>query len=168
MSDSLAERLNQKHAFRRQVLQTEQDKINFQRRVDTFISDNARPEYDRMMASLKQRVEEVNAALRDLPPFQVGGQMVTQDNCVASWYFEKPITNAPRNRLTVGIGTHPNAMYFNTRRPDPERYQFQAAANDSLDEMVWVGGAGEFTSDGLIDFALEQLTSYYLVHKPGR
>ena len=94
--------------------------------------------------------------------------MVTQDNCVASWYFEKPIMNAPANRLTVGIGTHPNAMYFRARRPEPRRYQFQAAANDSLDGIVWVGSAGEFTTDTLIDFALEQLASYYLVHKPGR
>ncbi len=94
--------------------------------------------------------------------------MVTQDNCVASWYFEKPIMNAPANRLTVGIGTSPNAMYFHSRRPDPERYRFQAAANDSLDGIVWVGRAGEFTSDALVDFALEQLTNYYLVHKPQR
>jgi hypothetical protein len=34
--------------------------------------------------------------------------------------------------------------------------------------MVWIGSAGEFSSDALIDFALEQLTSYYLVHKPKR
>lgn len=168
MADSLADRLNQKLATQRQAEQTEQDKVEFQQRVNAYISDNARPEYDRMMASLKQRVEEVNAGLGDLPKFQLGGQMVTQDNCVASWYFEKPIMNAPANRLTVGIGTSPNAMYFNSRRPDPERYQFQAAANDSFDGMVWVGSAGEFTSDALIDFAIEQLASYYLVHKPKR
>jgi hypothetical protein len=168
MADSLADRLNQKLTTQRQAEQTEKDKVEFQQRVNAYISDNARPEYDRMMASLKQRVEEVNAGLGDLPKFQLGGQMVTQDNCVASWYFEKPIMNAPANRLTVGIGTSQNAMYFNSRRPDPERYQFQAAANDSLDGMVWVGSAGEFTSDALIDFALEQLASYYLIHKPKR
>ena len=104
-----------------------------------------------MMAGLKQRVDAVNAGLGDLPKFQLGGQMVTQDNCVASWYFEKPIMNAPANRLHVGIGTSPNAMYFDSRRPDPKRYQFQAAATDTLDGMVWVGSAGEFTSDALID-----------------
>jgi hypothetical protein len=168
MADSLADRLNQKQAAQRHAEQTEQDKIDFQQRVNAFISDNARPEYDRMMATLKEKTETVNAELRDLPHFQLGGQMVIQDNCVASWYFEKPIMNAPNNRLLVGIGTHPNAMYFMTPRPDPERYQFQAAANDSLDGIIWVGRAGEFTSDALIDFALERLTSYYLVNKPGR
>jgi hypothetical protein len=168
MADSLADRLNQRQAARRHAEQTEQDKINYQQRVNAFLSDNARPEYERMMTNLKKRVEDVNAGLRDLPHFQLGGGMVTQDNCIASWYFEKPIMNAPANRLTVGIGTHPNAMYFLTPRPDPERYQFQAAANDSLDGIIWVGRAGEFTSDALIDFALERLTSYYLVNKPGR
>jgi hypothetical protein len=168
MADSLADRLNQKHAAQHQAEQTEQDKADFQQRINAYISDNARPEYDRMMASLQQRVDAVNAELGDLPKFQMGGQMVTQDNCVASWYFEKPIMNAPANRLTVGIGTSPNAMYFNSRRPEPKRYQFQAAATDTLDGMVWVGSAGEFTSQALIDFALEQLASYYLVHKPKR
>jgi len=167
MADSLADRLNQRNAAQRHAEQTAQDKINFQQRVNAFISDNARPEYDRMMAALKEKIEKVNAELRDLPHFQLGGQMVIQDNCVASWYFEKPILNAPNNRLIVGIGTHPNALYFDGP-PDPEQYQFHAAATDYLDGIVWVGRAGEFTSDALIDFALEHLTSYYLVHKPAR
>lgn len=68
------------------------------------------------MASLKQQVDDVNAGLSDLAHFQLGGQMITQDNCVASWYFEKPIMNAPNNRLIVGIGTHPNAIYFDPLR----------------------------------------------------
>ena len=69
MADSLANRLNQRHAAQQHAQQTEQDKINFQQWVNAFISDNARPEYDRMMANLKQKVEEVNAGLHDLPHF---------------------------------------------------------------------------------------------------
>jgi hypothetical protein len=76
MADSLADRLNQRHAAQRHAEQTAQDKINFQQRVNAFISDNARPEYDRMMATLKEKIEKVNAELGDLPHFQLGGQMV--------------------------------------------------------------------------------------------
>ncbi len=56
MADSLADRLNQKHAAQRQAEQKEQDKEGFQQRVNAYISNNARPEYDRMMTNLKQRV----------------------------------------------------------------------------------------------------------------
>ena len=136
MPDSLADRLTRKQYQQHQVALAQQDTLEFQRRVNAFISDNARPEYDRMMASLKQRIDEVNADLRDLTPFSLGGGMIQQDNCIASWHFDKPIVNAPANRLTVGIGTHPNAMYFMTERPAPERYFFHAAANDTLDGIV--------------------------------
>jgi hypothetical protein len=167
MSDPLADRLNRKQDQRRQAEQSQQDRLEFQRRVNAFISENARPQYDRMMASLEQRVDQVNVGLRDLPHFRWGGGMITQDNCIASFYFEKPIVNAPNNRLTIAIGTHPDAMYFMTERPDPERYLFHAAASDTLDGVVWVGDGEEFSSDTLIEFALERLTSYYLVNRPG-
>jgi hypothetical protein len=166
MPDSLADRLNRRSEQQRQKEHSQADAIEFQNRVNAYISDNARPEYDRMMSRLKERVDEVNSSLSDLPIFQFQGQMVQQGNCIASWYFEKPIFNAPNNRLTVGIGTHPHAMYFMTERPDPERFYFHAAAADTLDGIVWVGDLGEFTSEALIDFGLERLTEYYLINKP--
>lgn len=167
MPDSLADRLNQRQQQRQQAEQNQADKAAFQNRVNEFISDHARPEYDRMMVSLEQRVAQVNAGLQGLPPFRLGGGMVTQDNCTASWYFDKPILNAPNNRLTIGVGTSINAIYFMSERPAPEQYYFHAAANNSLDGIVWVGDEGEFTSDGLIDFTLEKLTEYYFINKPG-
>jgi hypothetical protein len=112
MPDSLANRLNRRSEQQRQQERSQTDAIEFQNRVNAYISENARPEYDKMMGQLKEQVDEVNSSLSDLPAFQFQGQMVQQGNCIASLYFEKPIFNAPNNRLTVGIGTHPNAMYF--------------------------------------------------------
>jgi hypothetical protein len=116
MADSLADRLNRRSEEQRRLERSQQEATEFQNRINAFISDNARVEYDRMTVSLKQQIDGVNAKLHNLPAFQLGSAMVQQGNCVASWHFDKPIANAPNNRLTIGIGTHPNAIYFMTRR----------------------------------------------------
>jgi hypothetical protein len=57
-------------------------------------------------------------------------------------------------------------MYFFEPPPEPERYRLQAAASNSLETIVWTGDLGELTSEKLVDFIIEQLTTYYLRIKP--
>src|ERR1700721_724147 len=62
MPDSLADRLNRRSEQQRQQERSQTDAIEFQNRVNTYISENARPEYDKMMGRLKRRAEEGNPA----------------------------------------------------------------------------------------------------------
>jgi hypothetical protein len=58
-------------------------------------------------------------------------------------------------------------MYFSEAdRPEAIRYLLQAAANDNLDGIVWVGDLGELTTEQLCEFILENLTEYYLENRP--
>lgn len=167
MPDSLAERLK-KLAEQQSLGQAAvRDARSLQEQANAFISDNARPEYEKLLASLRSRIEQVNPDIGSLPPFQFAqGGMITQGNCVAFLHFDKPIVNRSENQLLVSFGPHPNNMYFLSEPPPASRYRLSAAATDSLDGIVWLGDLGELTSDQLSDFILENLTSYYLEHKP--
>ncbi|MGA2336745.1 MAG: hypothetical protein ABSG08_15365 [Terriglobales bacterium] len=169
MTDPLADRLKKLATHQQQTLKAEKDVQEFQRRVNDFISDRARPEYDRMLTLLKKRIEEVNPALGDLPPFKFAGQEVEQGNTAAYLYFDKPILNAPQNRLGLSFGPHRNVIFFGFGEEpwEPVRYYLHAAASDTLDSIVWVGDLGEITSENLVDLILENLTTYYLQHKTG-
>lgn len=170
MSDSLAERLK-KMAEKQSHSETAHEKVKaFQEQVNAYISEHARPEYDRLLAQLRTLVEQVNPSIGDLPKFQfsqmMGSQSIQQGNCVAFLYFDKPILNQPNNQLLLSFGPHPHNLYLD--EPPPSiRYRLQAAASDALDGIVWVGDLGELTTPQLADFILEQLTNYYLEHKPG-
>lgn len=170
MSDPLAERLKKLAAQQEQGKKAERDVQEFQQRVNAFISDKARPEYERLLGLLQQRIAEVNPSLGDLPRFtyQAGRQAVEQGNVAAYILFDKPILNAPDNRLLLSFAPHQSAIYYGfTERPEPIRYSLQAAASNSMDRIVWVGDLGELTSEQLTDFILEQLTTYHLENKQG-
>lgn len=169
MSDPLAERirkLSEQHAKDRHA---EADARSFQDKVNTFISDRSRPEYDRLLTIIKNRINEINPKIGDLPKFQMAqnGSTVEQGNVAAYVHFDKPILNLPNNALLISFGSHPNAMYVfdESARPEPVRYRLQAAAHDSFEHIVWTGDLGELTSEQLADFILEYLTEYYLTHK---
>jgi hypothetical protein len=166
MSDSLADRLKKKAEERRLAEQSARDTIAFQEQVNAYISDHAQTEYDSVLVQLKERIGKVNADLGELPPYQWQAMMIVQGNCVASLAFTKPIVNRPNNQLLVAFGMHPQAIYFMEERPEPVRYRMHAAATDTLDGIVWVGDADELTSAQLVEFVLENLTEYYLQHKP--
>jgi hypothetical protein len=168
MSNSLADRLKRLAAEQNREHQAGQDVKAFQERVNTYISDHARPEYEALLNEIRILVDQVNPDMGDMPPFQYQGGMTTvqQGNCVAALYFDKPIINMAKNQLLVAFGPHPNNMYFDAP-PSPVRYHMVAAASDSLDSIVWVGDLGEMTTKQLSEFVLEQLTDYYLKHKPG-
>jgi hypothetical protein len=167
MSDSLADRLRQKAEAQRSEEESAQNRVDFQKRVNNYISDHAQPEYEKFLALLQQNIGEVNQHIGDLPPFQWQGMMIQQGNCIASLHFSKPFTNGPNNELKIGIGTHPYAQYFSEAdRPSPVLLSMQAAASDNLDGIVWVGDAGELSTEQLVEYVLENLTEYYLEHKP--
>jgi hypothetical protein len=148
MSDSLAERLKKLADDKMKQRAAEEDIQAVQVRVNAFIAENARTEFTK---------------LQEHP----GSQMIQQGNCVSGIHFDQPYVNGPNNRLLVSFGTHPNAMYFSEAdRPEAIRYLLQAAANDNLDGIVWVGDLGELTTEQLCEFILENLTEYYLENRP--
>ncbi|MCI0622073.1 MAG: hypothetical protein L0387_10460 [Acidobacteria bacterium] len=169
MSDSLADRLKRLSEQHTKGQKAEHEVKDFQNRVNGFIAEQSKPEYDRVLALIRKRVEEVNPDIGDLPKFQVrqNGEVIEHGNAAAYVYFDKPILNAPDNALLITFGPHQNAMYFLEAPPAPERYRLQAAASDGLDHIVWVGDLGELVSEQLVDFILEHLTQYYLQCKRG-
>jgi hypothetical protein len=56
--------------------------------------------------------------------------------------------------------------------PTPVKYRLRLEASEDLSSLLWVGYLGQsgnlarLTSAALVEFALEQLTAYYLRHKP--
>lgn len=167
MADSLGDRLRQKAEEVRSEEQQARDRRASQEKANEFISEHARSAYEQFLQELQRQIQEVNSEIGSLPPFIWQGMMVQQGNCIASFSFYQPYTNRPENRLQIGIGTHPNAMYFEGR-PDPIRYELQAVATGQLDGIVWTQSYGEeLDNRGLAEFVLENLTDYYLQHKPG-
>jgi hypothetical protein len=168
MSDSLADRLKRLAEQQAKGLEAEKDQRDFQDRVNKFISDNARPEYERLLGLIKSRVEELNPQIGDLPQFRFnpGQQTLEQGNAAAYLFLDKPILNMPNNALLISFAPQRNVMYFDNP-PAPIRYRLQAAASDNLGQISWVGDLGELTSAQLADFVIEHLTTYYLEHKPG-
>jgi hypothetical protein len=169
MSDSLAERLKKLADDKMKQRAAEEDIQAVQVRVNAFIAENARTEFTKLQEQLKKRIDEVNPQIGDLPKYEYhpGSQMIQQGNCVSGIHFDQPYVNGPNNRLLVSFGTHPNAMYFSEAdRPEAIRYLLQAAANDNLDGIVWVGDLGELTTEQLCEFILENLTEYYLENRP--
>jgi hypothetical protein len=167
MADSLANRLKKIADEKKLEEAAGEDRIAFQRRVDDLITKNAQPEYENLLRTIERLVAEVNPSLGDLPRFQFsrGTFNLQQGNCVSSVRFTKPYINEALNRLHIAFGTHPHAMYID-QPPEPDRYEFVAAATDALDGIVWIGDLGEMTTEELGTFVVERLTVYYLDHKP--
>ena len=163
MSDPLTDRLKRLAEQHAKGKQAEQDVHAFQERVNKYISEHARGEYDNLLRLVKERVEKVNPSLGTLPQYKVGSQQVTQGNMAAYLIFDKPIMNMPNNQLVISIGgAGPDIFYDFGPRPEPIRYRMQAAAADDFSRIVWTGDLGELMSEQLVDLVLEQLTSYYL------
>jgi hypothetical protein len=165
MPDNLADRLKNLAAEHARGKQAEVDQQKFIEKVNSFISDHARQEFDNFVRLLKERAEQMNSDLGDLPKFVPGGYFVQQGNMALYYHFDKPIMNRPDNRFMLSVGPAPNTMYFLGPPPAPARYQLQAAASDEMSSIVWVGDLGEVTSAQVVDVMLEQLTVYYLQHK---
>ena|SRR5690348_2301013 len=168
MSDPLAERLKKLSEQHTKERHAEVETRNFQEKVNAFISERSRPEYERLLTVIRTRTEAVNPNIGNLPAFQIiqNGSTIQQGNVAAYVHFDKPILNRPENALLISFGSLPGAFYMSDfERPTPDRYRLQAAASNSLDCIVWVGDLGELATEQLADFILEHLTEYYLAHR---
>jgi ABC-type transporter Mla subunit MlaD len=168
VSDPLADRLKKLAEQHAKGKQAEQDVKAFQERVNKYIADNARAEYQNLLRLLKERVDKVNPTLGSLPQYVVGQQQVQQGNMAAYLTFDQPIMNLPNNALVVSIGFGPNTaimLGIFGPPPAPVRFRMQAAAADDFSRIVWTGDLGEIKSEQLVDVVLEQLTTYYLEHQ---
>lgn len=132
MSDNLADRLKHLAQDHARGKQAEIDQQKLMERVVTFISDNAQGEYDNFIRLLKERAEQMNSSIGDLPKFVPGGYLVQQSNMALYFHFDKPIMNRPENVLLLSVGPAPNTMYLFGNPPSPVRYRLQAAASDDL------------------------------------
>lgn len=165
MSESLADRLKRLASQRTSARDAENAVRESQQRANVFISDHARPEFEKFQARLKGLIEEVNPTLSDLPKYQFWANgMIQQGNYVAMLHFAKPILNGLDNRLQISFGPHPQGMYFSTEPPEARRFQLHAGCNDAIDEIRWIGDFGELSTDQLAEVVLEGLTKYYLDH----
>src|ERR1700688_3412264 len=145
MSDPLADRLKQLSEQHAKGKQADQDVQAFQARVNKYIADNARGEYENLLRLIKERVDKINPTFGTLPQFVVGHQQVQQGNMAAYLTFEKPIMNMPNNALIVSVGAAPTgAIMFGIFGPPPEpvRFRMQAAAADDFSCIVWTGDLG--------------------------
>jgi len=164
VSDPLSDRLKHLAEQHAKGKQAEKDAVAFQERVNKYIADNARGEYDNLLRLINARVEQINPTLGALQPYHFGGQWVSQGNMAAYLTFDKPIVNLPDNALVISIGPGPNTFYPFDDPPRPVRYRMHAAAADDFSRIVWVGDLGEVKTEQVIDLVLEQLTAYYLEH----
>ncbi len=167
-NDNLTERLNnlaQEHARGKQA---KVDQRSYLERTNTFVSEYAQEEYLNLIRLLKQRAEEMNSRIGNLPQFVPGGSCIQLGNVALYYRFDQPIGNRPDiNELVLSVGTVPNKMSASMFGPPPPpvRYKLQAAASKDFSTIVWVGNDRQFRSAELVEFALEQLTAYYLRHK---
>jgi len=166
MAESLSDRLKRLAAERTLGQQAEKDVRELQRRADAFISDNARPEFEKLHSIIKSLIDDVNPTLTDFPKFQLyPNGMIQQGNYVAFIRFDKPSLNESANRLVITFGPHPNAMYFD-EPPEPRRFDLHAGCNDAINEILWQGDFGELRTRQLADVILEGLTQYWIDHTP--
>jgi len=63
MSESLAERLKRLANEKAGTVAAKQAGADFQARVNSFINDNVKPEYERLKTLLKEKIDEANPNL---------------------------------------------------------------------------------------------------------
>lgn len=169
--ESLADRLNRLAQQKKLEHEAEKQVQRTQEQIGQYIVANAKPEFDRFLQALEAKISEINPALKDLPSFEFmkGGisPHVKQGNSAAYLSFMQPVMNAPPILLRLSFARAPG-MYLDifSGPPEPERYQLQPAMEVEPDRIVWSGDLGDLSSDELVDFVLNQLTQYFLDHRP--
>jgi hypothetical protein len=166
--DPLAERLNKLAEAKAADKQAETSVAATQEEARRFLYENARPEYERVKATLQRRIDEVNPQLTTIPQYSYNANQscVIQGNVAAYLTYAQLILNAGSIYLRVTFGAQPNAFYIDrSYAPTPENYTLQPAVEQRPLKIVWVGDLGQVTSDALVEFVLQHLTEYYLDHQ---
>jgi hypothetical protein len=168
---SLEERLKRLAEHDRNAKQDKLSQEELNQKISNYITENARPEFNRLLQLIEGRIGTVNAFASDLGRFEFvrNGPYLKLNNSAAFLLFDQPFINRPDARLMISFGREPAGIYFDafSSPPDPRRYQLQPAVADSFDHVVWVGDLGELKSEQLVEFIIEHLAEYYLANKRG-
>ena len=143
----------------------EADRRSLRERTRTFVSQHAREEYVNLMRLLKERVEERNATADNLPQFVVKGSTVQLDHMVLYLEFDQMFENPDSYVLVLKVGLPSRHPLFGPA-PTPIKHTLRATSSDDLRMMLWANNQGQWTSAGLVEFALELLTEYHRRHEP--
>ncbi len=142
------------------------DQQSLRQRVNKFISENVRAEYDNLMSCLKERVEERNANTGTLPKFVLRGSSVELGHTVLQLEFDQNFIDPDVYVLNLKVGWAPFRKPLFGTEPTPQGRRLRATASDDLSSILWVGDLGKLTSAELVEFALDLLTAYYSRHMP--
>jgi hypothetical protein len=138
-------------------------------RTQEFV-ERKKAEYDELKRLLKERVEEMNANRGNLPEFVVRGSLIIQlGHIELHLEFDQLYSNPTDYVLVLKVGVPDNKKPTFGSAPPPVKHKLQPALSDDLSSIEWVDKVGSllrFTSAGLVEFALDLLTSYYRQHTP--
>ena len=148
------------------IMNDNQAQQSFRQRANRFIFDHAREEYDYLISRLKERIEEKNANPGNLPQFVLHGSTVELGHTALYLEPDQLPTEPEVYLLTLKLGLAPFKKPLFGTGPPPQRKRLRATASADLSSVLWVNDLGEFTSDLVVEFALDLLTSYYCRHMP--
>lgn len=165
-NDSLSARLNRRAQEKEQEIRAETQVRLTQKEVVKLLCEKAKPEFERLMVIVEDRINSVNPQLEGLPRFEFlkSQHCVKQGNVAAFLLFHQLYANAPPISLMLTFGREPIGMYMGFS-PEPRRYTMQPGISESNGQIVWTGDLGELSSEMLSDFVLEHLTEYFLHQK---
>ena len=175
MPDDLADRLNAHAAEqqRKKQLATEPRTLEQQsprERGETFITKNARIEYEHLRMLLKERADKVRSEIGSLPEIVITGSYIQLGHVALDHHFVQMNPTEPNNQLVLSIGLAPHKSFMVENPPQSVTYKLTAGAAPDSGRIVWVGiGAGannlgQLETETLADVALERLVQYYIMH----
>jgi hypothetical protein len=166
VGESLSERLNRLAKQKIQKIEAESVVRLTHEDDSTFLYENARPEFDRLLALIEASVALVNIDLQDLPPFEFkrDGPYIRQGDMAASLTFSQVYTSTGAITLELAFGREPENVYmdFVAGPPKIKRYRLSPAVRTDPTRIVWSGDLDNMTSEEVADFTLEHLTEYFL------
>ena len=137
------------------------------------LAHKKKAEYDAVMRIVRERVEEMNADRSNLPELVVKGCRVELGRFTLYLEFDQRPTDPTEYVLTLKVGVENNRRRMFGPGPTPVSYQLRAGVSDDSSRILWEGYLGlsnstldRLTSAALVEFALDQLTSYHRRYQP--
>jgi len=163
--DSLAKDLERRAVQHRQEIAAMDQKREAEQAAASFLLQEAPRSFKSLQAIATARISEVGDQVKNLPPFTEyrgvpGGFGVAQANVVATFTYLSGSMYANvlgDIRVMLDIGLHRDVMFG---RAKPKTYAFRPVIRGS--QIAWTSANRTMNVDELADFALVQLTEYYL------
>ena len=137
------------------------------------LAQRKQEEYDELKRVLKERVEERNANSGNLPEFVIKGSRIELGRLTLHLEFDQVPTDPTEYVLALKIGVEDNKRPLVGTGPTPVRHKLRAGVSDDSSRILWEGYLGlsnsnvdRLTSAALVEFALDQLTSYHRRYQP--